>query len=104
MTVRHVVLAISGLAVLGLGIYLFFEVHAAPATAEVTKHEASTRTVDPEPEQDSGTKPASETARRKRHDLEALRMRVDHGKRAAPNRPGRAENGDVLHDQAWRYT
>lgn len=35
MTLRHVVLTASGLAVLGLGIYLFLEVRAAPATAEV---------------------------------------------------------------------
>ena len=43
-------------------------------------------------------------ARCKRHDLEPLRMGIDHGQCAAPDRPGRAKNGDVLHDQTCRYT
>lgn len=38
MTLRHAVLTVAGLAVLGLGIYLFVEVRAAPATAEVISH------------------------------------------------------------------
>jgi hypothetical protein len=52
VTVRHVVLTASGLAVLGLGIYLFLEVRAAPATAQViAKRPAAARTeqVVPEP-------------------------------------------------------
>ncbi|MDB4963760.1 MAG: hypothetical protein JWP01_3759 [Myxococcales bacterium] len=34
---RHVLLTVAALAVLGLGVYLFFEVRAAPATTEVPR-------------------------------------------------------------------
>ena len=36
VTVRHILLTVAALAVLGLGIYLFFEVRATPATADVS--------------------------------------------------------------------
>lgn len=42
MTLRHAVLSVAGLVVLGLGIYLFVEVRAAPATAEVVTHAPAT--------------------------------------------------------------
>jgi hypothetical protein len=37
VTVRHILLTVAALAVLGLGIYLFFEVRATPATADVSR-------------------------------------------------------------------
>lgn len=37
VTVRHILLTVAALAVLGLGIYLFFEVRATPATADVPR-------------------------------------------------------------------
>ncbi|MBA3454988.1 MAG: hypothetical protein H0T42_18005 [Deltaproteobacteria bacterium] len=37
MTVRHILLTVAALAVLGLGIYLFIEVRATPATADVPR-------------------------------------------------------------------
>ncbi len=37
VTVRHILLTVAALAVLGLGIYLFIEVRATPATADVSR-------------------------------------------------------------------
>jgi hypothetical protein len=37
VTVRHILLTVAALAVLGLGIYLFVEVRATPATADVPR-------------------------------------------------------------------
>ena len=37
MTVRHILLTVAALAVFGLGLYLFFEVRATPATADAPR-------------------------------------------------------------------
>ena len=55
VTVRHILLTVAALAVLGLGIYLFFEVRATPATADVP------RTADP-PVRDDAPEPARDSA------------------------------------------
>jgi len=50
VTVRHAVLTAAGVAVLCLGIYLFLEVRASPATAEVpAKRATATRTEESTP-------------------------------------------------------
>ena len=63
MTVRHVVLTAAGLGVLGLGIYLFLEVRAAPATAQVASKPTTARASDPTPppvdDEEPGEKPST---------------------------------------------
>jgi len=63
VTVRHVVLTASGLAVLGLGIYLFLEVRSAPATAQVATKPTTARTTEVTPptgdDQEPGEKPST---------------------------------------------
>lgn len=58
MTVRHILLTVAALAVFGLGIYLFLEVRATPATADVP------RRADPPPVRDDAPeeKPVQDTA------------------------------------------
>ncbi len=40
VTVRHILLTVAALAVFGLGVYLFLEVRATPATADVPRRPA----------------------------------------------------------------
>lgn len=48
MTVRHILLTVAALAVFGLGIYLFLEVRATPATADVPRRADPPARAEPE--------------------------------------------------------
>jgi len=52
VTVRHIALTVAALAVFGLGLYLFFEVRATPATADLPRRadKQAPRDDAPEPE------------------------------------------------------
>jgi hypothetical protein len=43
-------------------------------------------------------------ARRERHHVQLVRMRVDDGQRAAADRSGRAEDREALHISSFRNT
>jgi len=65
VTVRHILLTVAALAVFGLGVYLFLEVRATPATADVPRRTAS-KDPDPGPTpvKDEPTTPAVPDTRR----------------------------------------
>ncbi len=62
MTFRHILLAVAAALVLGLGVYLFFEVRAKPATAEARPRPGATAAADQEREP-GGTTAAARTER-----------------------------------------
>ena len=47
MTPRHLILVVASVAVLAMGVYLFKEVNATPATADVSKHDKPAPTPPP---------------------------------------------------------
>ncbi|MDX2088007.1 MAG: hypothetical protein SFX73_09160 [Kofleriaceae bacterium] len=87
MTLRHAVLTASGLAVLGLGIYLFLEVRAAPATAAevASKRPTAARTEQSIPEPPSEEKPeGTSSGRREARTVQAPVRDVTHASSDAP--------------------
>jgi hypothetical protein len=52
---RHVLLTVAALAVLGLGVYLFFEVRAAPATTEIPRRADKPAVVASQPDEPDET-------------------------------------------------
>jgi hypothetical protein len=59
---RHVLLTVAALAVLGLGVYLFFEVRASPATTEVPRRADKPVVVAADPEEPGEDPPPARDA------------------------------------------